>query len=143
MPLTPAEIADRQVRAAQGAGDKMIKGAQAVSESPTQAAKRAKQKMINAFNESMNDGTYEAGCDSVTAEDWRKAFIEKGVQRYATGVQAAKQRIIDFWNAFQPHQESVRQQVRAMPDLTLEDRIQRAVANMRGLAQFKYRRGRR
>jgi hypothetical protein len=53
------------------------------------------------------------------------------------GVESGQGKMNDFMSEFLPYVRQVQNEVRAMPDLTLQDSINRVVKNMQLLAQFK------
>ena len=141
--MTAREVAEKQVRNAQNASGDYVKGVQKLTVNPMELAKKAKQKMMTKFQEAMQDGSYEAGLDSVSLDDIKNAVATKGAQRYAPGVMAALPKTVAFLEEFLPFIEQVQSEVNAMPSITLEDNIAKMTANVRALARFKRTRRRR
>ncbi len=73
----------------------------------------------------------------VTADEWKRAFLEVGVPRIAQGAQAKQGKYEAFASEFFPHLERGVQAVERMPDTTFEQRVQRAVAMMRHNREFQ------
>jgi hypothetical protein len=63
-------------------------------------------------------------------------MIEKGVPRVAQGIDAAHDKVVDFANQLLPFQDNLKQTVNKMPDVTLEDSINRMVSWTRGMSKF-------
>jgi hypothetical protein len=72
----------------------------------------------------------------VTLDDWKKA-MDKGISRVAGGAEAALPKMEEFMKDFLPYVEEGAAQVRAMPNLTLEDSIARSAAMIRHNANYK------
>jgi hypothetical protein len=137
--LTPQEIADKQVkRAMQAVGD-YTRGVEGVTVSPTAEAAKKKDKYLAGVQQAVEDGAYEDGLNSVSKEDWIAVTVAKGRDRYAKGVEQAKDKIVDFQTAIAPHRDRVSSSVRSMPNDTFEERMARMDANARGMHEFKYR----
>ena len=134
---SPQEIAAKWKSRTQSASPEYIKGVQNVTTNPAQRAIQAKDKMVANFQQAMADGRYEAGLQDVTLQSWQQKTINKGATRIAAGVQEAEPRMGQFLAGFLPAQAAVTQGVDQMPSTTLEDRIQRAVAQIRGTAALK------
>jgi hypothetical protein len=113
------------------------KGIERVTESPTAKAAKKKDKMLAGITEAVNNGKWERGLQRVTLEEWKEKTISKGLGRIAAGVDAAGQKVEDFAAKLNTFQDSLKGTVDKMPDMTQEDRINKAVAWMRGMAKFK------
>lgn len=135
--MSPAEITEKWKQRTSAATEDYKKGVQAVSQAPGELAAQAAPKALQNFQEAINSGRFARRVRSVTLEQWKAAASDKGAARIASGVNAAGAKTTGFWQEFLPHLQSVQAQVNSMPNVTLEDGIQRAVANMRGLAKFK------
>lgn len=143
MAYDPKRVAEKQVRRAQGATDDYRKGVENVSEAPTQKAKRKKDKYRNGVVAALDSGKWEAGLDSVTLEDWKKATAGKGADRYASGVEASAGKIEEFHREFGAFMEGHQARINQLPDATPEQRIQKMVENAKGIAKFQRRKSRR
>jgi hypothetical protein len=63
-------------------------------------------------------------------------MLQKGVPRIAPGAQAALPKFTSFLQAFLPYEMNAAQQVRQMPNATLQDRINRMTQMVTLLSQF-------
>lgn len=137
--LTAEQITDKMIRNASAATQDYKEGVQRVADNPAAKAVEKKEKMRANFLESMDDGKYEASMSQVTLQSWKTATAGKGAARWAQGMQDAKAKILATQRELKQHRDTVQQEVQSMPDDTAEQRIQRMVANARGMAQFKKR----
>ncbi len=141
--MTPQQIAEKQIRRAQEASGDYVAGINATTVNPMQEAKKKKDKLKANFNAAVDSGKWEAGLDSVSAEEWKRQSAEVGGARFGSGVEAARGKIVAFQEEVAPHRARIQAEVRAMPDTTPEQRLARMMANARGMAQFKRQRRRR
>lgn len=132
-----SEVAEKWANRLSGATAEITKGVNAVTESPTAKAAAKQQKMLQNLTQAVNSGKWASRLQSVTLADWKKATIEKGVNRIPGGAQAAKGKMQAFMSQLLPYQESLQSQIENMPDLTLEDSIARMTAWVRGMSQFE------
>lgn len=136
---TPAEAASRWQRNLSASGQTITAGVNAVTEAPTQAALRNIDGYLMGVQNAVSSGKLQAGLQRATLDDWRRGMIDKGVGRISAGANAAAPKFQQFMSEFLPHVAAVQNRVKQMPAAGLEDRINRAVANMRGLAEFRRR----
>jgi len=135
--VTPEEYAEKQARNLKAATPDIRRGIERVTESPTAKAADSQDKMLARLTESVNSGKWAAGLKRVTLEDWKSKTLTKGVPRIAAGIDAAYDKVVIFASELLPFQSTLQSKVDGMPDLTLEDNIQRAAEWMRGMAKFK------
>ncbi|MDD5540400.1 MAG: hypothetical protein PHG61_06900 [Candidatus Marinimicrobia bacterium] len=93
--------------------------------------------MLQNLTAAVQSGKWAARLRSVSLEDWKSRTINKGIGRIAAGIDEAYGKQVAFANELLPFQENLANKVAAMPDLTLEDSINRATAWIRGMATFK------
>lgn len=134
--ITPTQAADEWANRLSGSTEKMKRGIEAVQSSPMEKAANSKEKMLRNLTEAVNNGKWERGLRSVSLSDWKAATIAKGIPRVSQGAMAAKPKMQSFFTRLFPYQESLQAQIADMPDLTIEDSIQRATAWMRGMHNF-------
>ena len=135
--VTPEQYAEKQARNLKAAQPDIRRGVERVTESPTAKAAAAQEKMIANLTESVRNGKWARGLNRVTLEDWKGKMLEKGIPRIAAGIDAAYDKVVGFAAELLPFQATLQSKVESMPDLTLEDNIQRAAEWMRGMAKFK------
>lgn len=134
--LTPAEFQEKHARRLKGAIADMEKGVNAVTSAPTLAAAAKKDKMRSGINAAIDSGKWERGLKRVTLEEWKSKMIAKGLGRVAAGIDAAAQKVIDFASELLPYQDTLKAAIKKMPDVSLEDNINRMTTFIRGMAKF-------
>jgi hypothetical protein len=100
-------------------------GINAVTVAPTAAAAAKKGAMLQRLTAAVNSGKWEKGLNRVSLTDWKTATITKGVQRIASGAQAAEPKMQAFMTQWLPVAQQISDQVKTMPKLTVEDSIAR------------------
>lgn len=135
--LTAQQAQQKQAQRLKNASQDIKDGINRVTEAPGQKAAKKQEKMLQNITEAITSGKWARNTAKVSVEDWKKAAIEKGVPRISAGIDAAAPKTIAFFEQLFPFQDNLKQKVDAMPDLTLDDNIQRAATWMRGMAGFK------
>jgi len=135
--LTPEEFQDKHARRLKGSIEDMRQGIERVTESPTAKAAAKKDKMKQNLVASIDSGKWEAGLKRVTLDEWKTKMIDKGLNRVASGIDGAKDKVIAFAGEFLPHLDKIQEELRKMPDLTLEDSITRMTHQVRRAHEFK------
>jgi predicted transcriptional regulator len=137
MATTPTRAAEKWVRNLSGATQEIRDGVNAVTQSPTDKAADQVDKYVLRVQEAAASGKYAARLRSVSLEDWKRATIDKGLQRIPQGAAAATGDVEAFMAELLPFQERLKSTIDAMPDTTLEDSIARQAAWTRGMAEFQ------
>lgn len=132
-----ADIAAKQVRRAQEASQDYITGVQNVTEAPGAKAVRKKDKLRANFNAAVDSGKWEQNTAAVSKDQWVAATVEKGGQRFASGVAAAQSNIEAFHNDLQQYLSQTQAQIDSMPDATPEQRKAKMNANFDRMSKFK------
>lgn len=140
--LTPAEFADKWKRRISASSQDIRLGVERVTESPTEKAIAKKDKMMARLMEALQSGKWEAGLRRVSLQDWRDAMLTKGLGRIAQGAEAATGKVEQFAAELLPHIEQGKRAIASMPDVTLEDSINRVSVFLRHMHDFR-RTGRR
>lgn len=129
----PQQVAQDWASRLAASGDKITQGVQSVTVAPGQAA--ARQADVWASNTQAAKAKFTRNVAAVPLESWKSATIDKGVQRIATGAQAAQPKFADFMSQFLPHVERV---VSGLPKRgTFEQNIARMTANAKGMHDFR------
>ena len=134
---TPSDVAARWAQRLGAASQKITQGVQAVTVAPQQKAAAAVDTWLARLNDPATRTKYVASLQRSSLADWQNAMLQKGISRISAGAQQAQPKFEQFLSQFLPFVESVAARVRQMPKATLEDRINRATAQIRGTAQFK------
>jgi len=117
----------------------MRAGIARVTASPTAAAAAKQDKMKAKINAAIDSGKWAAGLRSVSLEEWKDKVTTKGLPRVAAGIDAAAPKVEKFYSQLLPHIDTVKANVSKMPDLTLEDSINRMSTFVRGMAKFSFK----
>lgn len=135
--ITPEEFVEKYSRRMKGAVEDIRRGLEKVNVAPTELAAKKKDKMKTRLMEALESGIWEQRLKKVTLEQWKAKAIEKGVGRIASGVDSAVDKVKEFAGQLLAYQESLKAKIDAMPDLTLEDRINRMTTWVREMAKFR------
>lgn len=137
MAKNPTQIAAKWASNLAASTEQIRSGVEGVTEAPTAKAARAKDRWLAGVQAAHADGSFERGLQSVSLSDWQQSFINKGLQRIASGATAARSKFEDFMSRFMQH---VDRGVASLPPRgSIEENIQRAVQMMHHNAQFKNR----
>ena len=135
--LSAEEFAEKHSRRLKGAITDMQHGVERVTASPTLAAAAKKDKMRAEINRAIDMGKWEAGLKRVSLDEWKSKMIQKGLGRVAAGIDAAQAKVTQFASELLPFQDRLRAEVAKMPDVSLEDNINRMTSFIRGMAKFQ------
>jgi len=133
--FTAEQVAQKMIDRVSGATQAMTDGANAVKVAPTASAAKASDRWLARVTAAK--GKFEAGCNRVTLQDWQSAYITKGIQRIPAGIAAARPKIVAFYAKFLPFLDGVSAQVKAMPNVTLQDSINRMIKQVTEVSKFK------
>jgi len=135
--LTPEQFAEKHNRRTKAALEDMRAGVAAVSEAPTVKAAAKQEKMRARIVEAIDSGKWASGLKRVSLEDWKSKMLELGVNRVAAGLDANKDKVQAFASELLPHIESGQKEIEKLPDVTLDDSINRMTTFIRHMAKFK------
>lgn len=133
----PNAIATKWAQRLAGATTDIQNGVMAVTVAPTQQAAKKQDKWLAGIQRAAINGTWQAGLNKVSLSDWQTAMIQKGLPRVGQGATAAQPKMASFMTKLLPFQQQLQSQIAGMPDLTLDDNIQRMNTFIRGMATFK------
>ncbi len=137
----PKSVAEKWVRRTQAASQDMVNGVNAVTTNPAAQAIAKESKLLNNITEAITSGKWRRGMQQVTLEGWKQSMIQKGAPRVAAGAQSAQTKVESFYAELLPYQDSIKTKLNSMPDMTLQDNIQKAVTWMTDMSKFKRRGG--
>ena len=135
--LTAQEFQEKHNRRLKAATEDMRLGVERVTESPTAKAAKKADKMRSNVVAAIDSGKWAAGLNRVSLEEWKSKMINKGVGRVAAGIDEAEGKVIAFAEKLLPHVDAGKAAIDKLPDVTLEDSIQRMTAFTRHMAKFK------
>jgi len=126
--LTAHEYQEKHARRLKAATEDMRKGVLAVTEAPTLKAAAKKEKMRAGILNAIDNGKWENGLKKVTLEDWKTKMVDVGINRVSAGIDAAAPKVVSFAEKLLPHIDKGIAKIKSMPDVTLDDSINRMVA---------------
>lgn len=135
--MTGAEYAQKWGTNLKSSSDSIVRGVEAVTKAPTLSAAEKQDKMLANLKKSVESGKWAAGLKRVTLAEWQSAMKERGIPRISGGVDGAQDRMALFGEELMAYQSTLSATIAKMPDVTLEDSINRAVAQIRGMSNFK------
>jgi len=138
--VTAEQFVEKHNRRTKAALPDMRVGVERVTTAPGVAAAAKADKMEANLLEALHSGKWARRVAAVSVEDWKKAMVDKGVNRVAAGIDAAAPKVHQFAEQLLSHQSGLMSTVEAMPDLTLEDSIGRMTAWVRGMSKFEFKR---
>jgi len=137
--LTAKQVTEKHARRLKGAVEDMRIGVENVSVNPMEKAIKKIPKMRANLIRAIDEGKVERGMKRVSLDDWKTAMVDRGIPRVAAGVDAAANKIEEFYGELLPHIDKVKTEVARLPDVSLEDSINRMSTFIRGMAKFKRR----
>ena len=135
--LTPVQYQEKHARRLKAATEDMRIGVENVTVSPTAQAAKKVDKMRANIILAIDSGKWAAGLNRVTLEDWKSKMINKGIGRVAAGIDEAAPKVVAFAEKLLPYIEAGQIAVNKLPDVTLEDSINRMTTWTRHMAKFK------
>jgi len=135
--ITSEQFADKQARNLTNAAEDIKRGVESVTTCPSHLTDAQLQKMQLNFTAAMNSGKTKSRMHAVLLDDWKKNTIEIGIGRIPQGIAKARNKVIAFANELLPYEQSGLSKINAMPNITLEDSINRMTAWTRHMANFK------
>jgi len=135
--LTAVEFQEKHARRLKAAVEDVRKGIDRVTENPCEKAAAKQDKMLTNLTAAVSSGKWAAGLKRVSLEDWKKKARDIGVNRIAAGIDGAKDKVVAFAEQLLPHIDREKAKIASMPDVTLDDNINRMTSFVRGMASFK------
>lgn len=135
MPVTAQQWAANWATKYSQAGQRMTDGANALQTAPgyTAIQNGGMQKWIAKCTAAQTK--WETHTGQVTIQQWRDAYIKKGIPNAQNAIATAKPNVMNFAQSAIPIITALQTQVRAMPKVTLQDSLQRVSAWMTGMQQ--------
>ncbi len=97
------------------------------------------EKMKANLIASVDDGTWAKRLKAVPLSLWKENTTKKVTERLGGGVDAAKAKHEKFAGWLIGRQDEISASIKGMPDMTLEDNINRASTQMREMAARPYK----
>jgi len=134
--ITPQQASQKLGNGIRNGSTAYTNGVNAVQTAPSQLAIAKKSKWVQAMTDPKTHDRWEAGLGRISLTDWKSAASGVGAQRFAQSADKAQTNYQEFATDFFPFLASVQSQVNAMPDVTLDERINKAVQNMRLISNY-------
>lgn len=135
--LTATEFQEKHARRLKAAVEDVRKGIDRVTEAPTAKAAAKQDKMLANLTRAVTDGKWAAGLKRVSLEEWKRKARDIGVNRIAAGIDGAKEKVVAFAEELLPHIDRGQEKIKTMPDVTLDDNINRMTTFVRHMSSFK------
>ena len=135
--LTARQFQEKHARRLKGAVNDIREGIERVTENPCEKAAAKQDKMLTNLTASVQSGKWAAGLKRVSLAEWKQKAADIGVNRIAAGIDGAKSKVISFAEELLPHIDREQAKLAGMPDVTLDDNINRMTSFIRGMANFK------
>ena len=131
------QFVEKHARRTNAALEDMRRGIERVDEAPGAKAADQQDKMRQKLMEAIDSGKWARRTRSVTLQDWKDRALSVGVGRVSSGLEANKDKVRRFAEALIEHENELLTEIDTMPDLTLEDSINRASTWIRRMAEFE------
>jgi len=137
--ISASDISDKWSRRLKAAVPDITAGVDRVAEAPGALAAEKADKMRQRLIEALDAGIWQARVSAVPLATWKEVTKRKVTQRLAGGVDEArgKRQAFDRWLV--DRLNAVLPEIAAMPDLTLEDSINRVRALIEHMAAERYK----
>lgn len=96
MPMTPQEIAAKWSRNLVNNKASIRAGIESVTVSPTQKAAEQVDKWASNCARAAQDGSFVAGCQRVSLQQWKDLAINKGLKNLDEGVRQAESKVATY-----------------------------------------------
>lgn len=105
--------------------------------SPIAAGIAAEDKFADAMRKAIERKSRAAGLKATSDDEWLGYTLSIGAARLVEGVVKREPKVKKFIDIFQPMLAEHLTKIDPMPNVTLSDRIAKAVANIEGLAALR------
>lgn len=133
--ITPEQAAAKWANRLTGSTEQMRQGAMSVTVSP--GAKAAAQKTAYLDGVQRSASKWERNVSKVSLADWQRAYVDKGVNRVASGATAAQAKVQSFQAKWLPHMEAGKRMLESMPRGNKEQNKARMLAIFDHNASFR------
>lgn len=125
---TATEVAAKWATRAQAAQADYTAGVNRVTQAPGAAAAAAADTWQARLQDPATKAKFQRKVSAVTLDQWKTAAANYGASRFAQGVAAKEQKYAQSMGPLLSFIDNAVQQVKAMPNVTFEDRLQRSRA---------------
>lgn len=132
--VTPDQAAAKWAQRSAAATDDVKNGVMNVTVAPGKSAALAKDLWLQKISASADK--WARRVSAVSLQDWQDAMINKGINRIASGTQAAIPKMTAFMTDFLPFVDQGVQAIKNMPKGNVEAGVARAAAMIRHNATY-------
>lgn len=140
---TGASIAKNWLTGIQNNTQKASAAVDAMTVNPMDLAAQAQDRYASGVAKAARDGTFAAGCRSVSAQAWKTAYKTKGVPRMAEGAAQSQSVVAAFHDQHQPVAQASSDMCAAAKAAGTMDGKARMLANFDNMSAFKFQRPQR
>jgi hypothetical protein len=133
---TATEVAAKWAQRTSAAAPDYAKGVAQTDKDPTALAIAAGPRLLSNFTAAFNSGKWANALRRVGKTGWQQAVAAKGESNFATGVQAAQEKVAERFGPLLAYESTLQQQVSSMPNVTDVDRENRMLAWVRGMRRY-------
>lgn len=135
---TAAQVAAKWSQNLANSQQSIKDGVNGVQTSPTALAAANPQGYLQGVQNAVANGTWAAGLNRVSLQDWKNAMLNKGLGRVATGAAQAQPKVQAAMGPLLQFIYDTRDQINsANPRGSLQQNIQRSVAMQQAMAGYK------
>jgi len=135
--LTAQQFQEKHARRLKASTEDMRAGIDRVTDNPCEKAAARQDKMLTNLTNAVTSGKWANGLRRVTLEDWKRKARDVGVNRVAAGIDAAAAKVVAFAEVLLPHVDRGRDKIAGMPDVTIDDNINRMTTFIRHMAEMR------
>ena len=135
--LTAQQFQEKHARRLKASTEDIRAGIDRVTENPCEKAAGKADKMLTNLTAAVQSGKWAAGLKRVSLDDWKRKARDIGVNRIAAGIDGAKEKVVAFAEVLLPHVDRGQEKIKGMPDVTLDDNINRMTEFIRHMATMK------
>ncbi len=134
--LNAVEYQEKHARRLKASTQDIRTGIKRVSIAPGVMAAEQQELLITRFTEAVGSGKWAKRVAGVSLQDWQDAFLNKGVDRIAAGIDGAKEKTIKSAEKLLANVDTASAEVKRMPKGTLDDSISRMTHFSRRMAEL-------
>jgi len=135
--ITATEGGDSWSQGFGASGAKYQRGVENVQTAPNAKAAKAIDRWVASVTSKEVQDKYVSRNNAVTLQEWQAATVQFGVPNLARGAAKGTPKYAAFAEKFYPFLSANLQKIQSMPNVTLQDRIQRSVAMMTANSKFR------
>jgi hypothetical protein len=135
--VTAAEFREKHAARLKAAMADVQRGVDRVSVAPGTQAAAKQAKMLTRLTEAVNSGKWSKRVSAIGLEEWKTLMKDKGIPRIASGIDAAGAKVEKFAGELLAFESTVQAKIDRMPDLSLEDSVNRASTWIREMSKFR------